>query len=164
MGTLLQNDRIRQWGLVAHTVATFLFVTIFAILDLHVLSISYVDNREFPGLGSTIPAGPFGESVSNTIRIVPNIIFILNSWLTESLLVSFVSKPVAQVSDQGRSPVLLLLGNLCYEQLGHCLPVHSVPRCYRYVLKFFAHLHATSDSHRQYSIVDRVHVPEFPTI
>ena len=57
-------------------------------------SISFIDNREFPGVGDTIPPGPLGYQLfiySKPITIVPNLMFLLNNWLADGLLVSFAS-------------------------------------------------------------------------
>ena len=48
-----------KWGLVAHTFALFSFLTIDAAINRGTLSISYIDNREFPGVGGAVP-GPIG--------------------------------------------------------------------------------------------------------
>ena len=79
-----------RWGLVAHTVAMFSFVTISTALNLDIQSFSYIDNREFPGNGG-IPPGPLGYQFliySKAISVVPSIMFILNQWLADGLLVS----------------------------------------------------------------------------
>ena len=79
-----------RWGLVAYTMATFSFVTIFTTLSLDIQSISYVDNREFPG-NDALPPGPLGYQYliySKAISITPNLMFLLNNWLADALLVS----------------------------------------------------------------------------
>ena len=48
-----------RWGLVAYTVTTLSFVTIFTAMNLDIQSISYIDNREFPG-NDALPPGPLG--------------------------------------------------------------------------------------------------------
>lgn len=79
-----------RWGLVSYTMATFSFVTIFTTLSLDIQSISYVDNREFPG-NDALPPGPLGYQYliySKAISITPNLMFLLNNWLADALLVS----------------------------------------------------------------------------
>ena len=97
MGTLLNPaDRTREgvkWGLVAHTAAMFLFVTISASANFDLYSISLIDNREFPGVSIFAP-GPFGYlDYINTaaISVVPNVMFILNTCLADGFLVSPIS-------------------------------------------------------------------------
>ena len=49
-----------KWELVSCTMAMFSFVTVLTAADLGILSISYIDNREFPGIEDVIPPGPPG--------------------------------------------------------------------------------------------------------
>ena len=55
-------------------------------------SVSYIDDREFPGSGSRwFPPGPIGYLSfisSEALAIVPNVMFALNNWLADGLLVS----------------------------------------------------------------------------
>jgi hypothetical protein len=79
-----------QWGHVAHTTTMFAFVTIGTALSLDLQSISYIDDRNFDG---GIAPGPLGYQLlisSDAINIVPNLMFILNQWLADGLLVSSV--------------------------------------------------------------------------
>ena len=93
-----------KWGLVAYTVAMFSFVTIFNATNLGIQSISYIDNREFPGVKnatSMLPHGPLGYQFfiySKPISIARSLMFLLNNWLADGLLASFVFGPIAQVS------------------------------------------------------------------
>ncbi|KAF9652147.1 hypothetical protein BDM02DRAFT_3183873 [Thelephora ganbajun] len=78
-----------RWGLVAYSVAMFSFVTIFTAMNLNVQSISFIDNREFPGVKDVLPPGPLGyqlEIYSNVLSIVPNLMFLFNNWLADGLL------------------------------------------------------------------------------
>ena len=100
MGVLLSPAyRARKgvrWGLVAYTAVSFSFVTIFTALNLDVQSISYIDNREFPG-SDTLPPGPLGYQYliySKSISVVANLMFLLNNWLADGLLVSSASSSV----------------------------------------------------------------------
>lgn len=88
MGTLLDpTNRTRggiKWGLVVHTVAMFSFLTIYTGMNLDLQSISYVDNREFPDAPLL-----YQFNISTTaISVVPNVMFPLNQWLADGLLVS----------------------------------------------------------------------------
>ena len=80
-----------RWGLVSYTVAMFSFVTVLAGMGLNLASISYIDNREYPGdISKSLSPGPLGYQ--NLIRhtalsIIPNLMFFLNNWLADGLLV-----------------------------------------------------------------------------
>jgi len=77
-----------KWGLVAHTFFMFSFVTIYTATNLAFQSISYIDNREFPGGGGLDP-GPLGYqffSYSIGISVVQTVVFLLNGWLADGLL------------------------------------------------------------------------------
>lgn len=77
-----------RWGLVAHTFFMFSFVTIYTAANLVFQSISYIDNREFPG-GDGSPPGPFGYQVANYfmgISVVQTVAFLINGWLADGLL------------------------------------------------------------------------------
>jgi len=94
MGALINPaNRRRQgikWGLVSYTAIMFSFVTIFTAMNLNIQSISYIDNREFPGVGDVLPPGPLGYQwflYSDALTIVPNLMFLLNNWLADGLLV-----------------------------------------------------------------------------
>ena len=74
-----------KWGLVSYVVITFLLVTVYTATKAHILSICYVDNRNFPG------GGPWEylEAKSYTaIFIIARAAFNLNNWLADGLLVS----------------------------------------------------------------------------
>ena len=111
MGTLLDPvNRTRggiKWGLVAHTVATFVFVTIYTAITLNIQSISFIDNRDFPGTTTdvAIPPGPVGYQWFihfEAITIVTSAMLIMNTWLADGLLVSAVDL-VVRVSDVDHS-------------------------------------------------------------
>lgn len=92
MGALLDPVNRRssgiKWGLVAHTMAMFASVTVYTAMSLHLHSISYIDNREFPGIDGGRP-GPLGYQlliISKPISVVPNAMFPLNQWLADGLL------------------------------------------------------------------------------
>ena len=94
-----------KWLLVAHTVVTFLFVTAYTAVNLEILSISYVGNREYTGDGD-LPSGPLGYeflSYSKPIGAVSTFTFLLNNWQADGLLVSSTSNSVARMPNVGRS-------------------------------------------------------------
>ena len=108
MSTLLNpvnrpRDGIK-WLLVAHTVAIFLFVTVFTIINLDLLSISYINKRESQSF--MVPPGPLGYqylSYSTATGIVSTIMFLLNNLLVDGLLVRFVFNPLTQMFNVGCS-------------------------------------------------------------
>jgi len=95
-----------RWGLVFYTMAMFTFVTVLAGMGLHIESIAYIDNREFPGVEGVLPPGPLGylNSIRQTpLSIIPNLMFFLNNWLADSLLVRSLPHSTVQVSNAGFS-------------------------------------------------------------
>ena len=81
-----------KWGLVCYTTVMFSLATVHTAMNLHLQSISYIDNREYPAGDGTNP-GPIGyfESLySNVINVVPNVAFSLSNWLADGLLVGFL--------------------------------------------------------------------------
>jgi len=67
----------------------FLFVTVFTAINLDVLSISYIDNRETQTHDATNPPGPLGYqylTYSEAISFVSTAMFFLNNWLADGLL------------------------------------------------------------------------------
>ena len=96
-----------RWLLVAHTVAMFSFVTISTAMNLDLQSICNINNREFTGSGSLSTPGPFGYQIfvySWVISFIPDIMFLLNTWLADGLLVSSLLNLAVQESNQGHSP------------------------------------------------------------
>jgi len=95
-----------KWGLVVYTCLMFSFVTIFTAMNLHIQSISFIDNREFPGFPDLLPPGPLGYQFliySKVLSVVPNLMFLLNNWLADGFLVTFTSSSLIQVSHAGCS-------------------------------------------------------------
>lgn len=86
-----------KWGLVVHTATMFSLTTIFTGMTLDIQSISFIDNREFvSAIG--LPPGPLGYQVliySKAIGIVPSVVFLLNQFLADGLLVRSVSPSVS---------------------------------------------------------------------
>ena len=100
-----RGERVK-WGLVSYTIAMFTFVTVYTAMNLHILSISFIDNREFPGAGGDVHPGPYGYFISiyyKAISVVPNAAFCLNNWLADGLLVSplFDAWPLIQALNVG---------------------------------------------------------------
>lgn len=102
MGALLGPvDRTKggiKWGLVAYVTAMFSFATIYTGMSLDIQSISYVDYREFSGDDGVGDPGPLGYQTlvfSDAINVVPNTMFLLNNWLADGFLVSFLLNLVA---------------------------------------------------------------------
>ena len=80
-----------RWGLVSYTMVMFLFGTVLTGMGLDVASVSLIDNREFPGVIGVLPPGPLGYQWlirPTALSIIPNLMFFLNNWLAEGLLVS----------------------------------------------------------------------------
>ena len=76
-----------KWGLVSYTAVMFLIVTLSTGVFIDILSICYIDNREFPGVDGVSPPGPYGCQMSSVLKIIPNLMFLLNNWLADGLLV-----------------------------------------------------------------------------
>lgn len=71
-----------KWGLMSHTVAMFSFITIPVAMHFNKQCTSYTDNRTFPG-------GPLKYQDANSgklINIFPSVMFPLNQWLADGLL------------------------------------------------------------------------------
>lgn len=79
-----------KWGLVAHTSAMFTFLTINSLMNLAYQSVAYVDNRAFPGIEGVLPPGPVAWRMvieySNVNNALPDVLFFLNTWLADGLL------------------------------------------------------------------------------
>ena len=117
-----------RWGLVSYTVVMFSLVTVGTAMRLGVQSISYIDNREFRG---TVP-GPIGYQgliVPDAINVIQNVIFALNNWLADGLLVSslFDTAFILLRCLTSARLALSLLCDLLYEPLGPRLPLPHVP-------------------------------------
>ena len=74
-----------KWGLVIFTVIMFSLVTVYTATKDHILSICYIDNREFPHYG---PWGYHEAHGYTAIFIVARAAFNLNNWLADGFLVS----------------------------------------------------------------------------
>ena len=79
-----------KWGLVSYTIVAFSFVTVLNAVALHIQSISYIDNRQFPGIQGVISPGPIGYVIlisHEAFAVVPTVMFFLNGWLADGILV-----------------------------------------------------------------------------
>ena len=80
-----------KWGVISYTLALFSFVTVYTAMNLDIESVSYIDNRDFPGVEGMLPPGPLGFRsfiYSDALSITPNVMFFLNNWLADAFLVS----------------------------------------------------------------------------
>ena len=96
-----------RWGLVAHAVAMFSFLTIACAINRDHLSISYIDGREFAGVEGFL-TGPIGYIAlllrdQQALDYVSYSVFPLNQWLADGFLVSCASISAALVSHVGHS-------------------------------------------------------------
>ena len=85
-----RGERIK-WGVASFTMVMFSLVTIQITLSLDILSISYIDNRSFPGIKGLVAPGPLGYQVSITsdaLSIASDVAFALSNRLADGLLVS----------------------------------------------------------------------------
>ena len=110
MGALLgptsRIGGVAKWGLVAHTVAMFTFLTVLIATFSDVQSISFIDNRAFSGTDDAPWAGPLAYELfiySKAVNVMPIIMFLLNNWLADGLLVSSAFNSVTKVPDMGLS-------------------------------------------------------------
>ena len=80
-----------EWGLVFYATALFSCATVVIGTAQNIASISFIDNREFPGDGA-FPSGPLGYQsmiCSKAPGIAPNLATLLSYWLADGLLVRF---------------------------------------------------------------------------
>ena len=66
----------------------FSLVTVHIATNSHVLSISYIDNRDFPGKLNPGPYGYQGDISYRAINVIPRAALCLNNWSADGLLVS----------------------------------------------------------------------------
>ena len=79
-----------KWGFVSYTVIMFSLVTLETAMIFDLRSISYIDNRDYPGGGIIQISGPYGYQFYislNPISIIPVAVFILSNWLADGHLV-----------------------------------------------------------------------------
>ena len=80
-----------KWGIVSYTVVMYSAVTLQTAMDLDAQSVSYIDNRGFPGVKGEVSPGPIGyqSHISHQARgIFSNVMFFLNACLADGLLIS----------------------------------------------------------------------------
>ena len=85
-----RGDRVKWW-LVSYTAIMFSAVTVQTGMNLDILSISYIDDREFPGIDGVLPPGPWGYQIvipPTALSFIPNAMLTLCNWLADGLLVS----------------------------------------------------------------------------
>lgn len=133
MNALLDRKRREiKWGLMAHTVVMFTCVTVYTAGGLYLQSTSYIDERAFPGV-DTIPPGPIGYQyliIDDPLNSICYVVFYLNQWLADGLLVSSISKSLVQVPEVVAPSAVPLLCYFRYELLVHHLTMPDVPRFY----------------------------------
>jgi hypothetical protein len=107
----------------------FTFVTIYTAMNLNTQSVCYVNNREFPGIDGKLPPGPHAYLffIHAKANFIPALMFTLNQWLADGLVVSFVFDSIAGVSNVAAPPALPLLCYQCHGIFGRCLPLHDIP-------------------------------------
>ena len=76
-----------RWWLIFHTVAMFSFVTVYTAMNLHIQFKSFTDNRQDYGRYSR-PLGYQNYTRVTILGLIPNVMFNLNNWLADGLLVS----------------------------------------------------------------------------
>ena len=94
-----------KWILVAHTVALFSFLTMAFGIGLNELSIIYINYREFR-VNTEVVSGPLGYKghlITDAGSLLLDVMFPLNQWLADGLLVCPVSNLVAYVFNVGWS-------------------------------------------------------------
>jgi hypothetical protein len=126
-----------KWPLIAHTIAMFLFATVYTATALDLQSNAYIDNREFPGIDGLVPPGPLGYQLSiyyKAIVLVPNLMVLLNSWLADGLLVSSAPTQLTRYLRWPSCSAISLLYHLCQEPLGRRISLLDVSRLCGYVL------------------------------
>ena len=90
--TLRRGEPIK-WGLVSYTAVMFSIATVQTAMYFQLQSISYIDNREFPGEDAALLSpGPYGYQasiISEALSVFPSVLFFLSEWLADGFLVSY---------------------------------------------------------------------------
>ena len=115
-------------GLVSYTVVIFSLVTVLAAINLDILSVSCIDNREFPGRGALVPLGPFGYQVvvdPKALTVILGVIFLWNNLLADGFLVGCLFGPTSptQVANAALLLVLPFPCSLLHRNLGRRPPL-----------------------------------------
>ena len=90
MSPVHRKGKTVKWGLVGYSTVMFLLVTTFTAMNVRLQQLSYIDNRDFPGIPNSLPPGPIGWGLSmysKPLVIVPNACFVIANWLADGLLV-----------------------------------------------------------------------------
>ena len=87
----LRRDGIK-WGLISYTVVMFSFATVFTATNLDIQSTAYIDNRDLKivddnGLVLGEPLMYQYGSCPGTLGFILGLMFLLNYWLADGLLV-----------------------------------------------------------------------------
>jgi len=117
-----------KWGLVGYSTVMFGLVTTFTAMNVRLQQLSYIDNREFPGVTNALPPGPIGWSLfmySKPLVIVPNACFIIANWMADGLLVSINAHSVRGRADKKQLDVSLLR-HLQHATLGFDFPPYAL--------------------------------------
>jgi hypothetical protein len=82
----------------------FSFVTIYTAINLDSQSFSYIDSRRFPG-DDTSPRGTDGylPPYYLVLSSVSSVLFFLNNWLADGILVSSVLSQLNRITNVDRS-------------------------------------------------------------
>jgi len=87
-----------KWGLVLYTVVVFLFATVVTGTGLNLGSISFIDNRDYPGSKEgNIAPGPLGYQLTiyqRAVSMIPSVTFLFGYWLADGLLVGSSFDPI----------------------------------------------------------------------
>ena len=88
MAGLLSSDHRRRegikWRFILYTMAMFSFVTVYTAMNLQIQSNTFIDHRELPGT----PLNYQYHARYEALGFIPNVMFNLNNWLADGLLVS----------------------------------------------------------------------------
>ena len=95
-----------KWGLICYTMVMFSCATVVIGTTQNIASVSFIDNREYPGIEGVFPPGPLGYQsmiCSKAPGIAPNLTTLLSYWLADGLLVCSILDPPAQESNASSS-------------------------------------------------------------
>jgi len=80
-----------KWKLLSYTVVMFSLATVLTAMSLHIESLGYIDNRNFPaakGVGLRGPMGYLESIYLKAVNVVPNVAYVVSNWLADGFLVS----------------------------------------------------------------------------
>ena len=78
----------------------FALVTAGTTMQLNVESISYINNRKFPGVEGVLSPGPLGYQwliAPKPVSFLQSALFALSNWLADGLLVSSLLTPLSLI-------------------------------------------------------------------